>query len=206
MRKLPVILAIVWLFASAFDDSTLLKKPIPILDTKTLDGKTIDEAYFKGHYTLVSLMYIGCLPCMNEISALNQLQKEYASKNLQVLCIAMQMPSQMVSFNAGDNTQHGKLRKAMKVPPIEYTIQPGCPEGPTKMEFRVTDGDTSYLMKYECNTVTDVYKVKGYPTLLFVDKNGIVQDIKKGGPGEPNDTAFYNGLNGWVQQHMSKNP
>jgi thiol-disulfide isomerase/thioredoxin len=66
-----------------------------LLKTATVAGKAVDEAYYKGHVTVVSFMYIGCLPCMNEIALLNKLKKEYAEMGVQVLCVAAQMKQQM---------------------------------------------------------------------------------------------------------------
>lgn len=69
-RFIPVLVALV-LPLMSFDQDSLLNHPMPSLHNKTLDGRTIDANYYKDHITLVSFMYIGCLPCMYEIDALN---------------------------------------------------------------------------------------------------------------------------------------
>src|SRR5687767_220505 len=71
-----------------FPEYKLLNKPIPEFTGQTLAGKKIDKAYYKGKVTLVNFMFIGCMPCMKEISALNQLHlNNIANSKFQVLGI-----------------------------------------------------------------------------------------------------------------------
>jgi cytochrome oxidase Cu insertion factor (SCO1/SenC/PrrC family) len=74
-----LLLPIFILLFLSFDNESMLNHPIPLLPNKTLDGKIIDENYYKGHVSIVSFMYIGCFPCMNEISTLNKIKEDYGS-------------------------------------------------------------------------------------------------------------------------------
>ena len=162
--------------------------PVPLLPNKTLDGKTIDENYYKGHITLVSFMFIGCVPCMNEIGVLNKIKKEYtANKQFQMLCVARQMKQQMVQFNATDSSIFSRIRRAMNVDSIQYSIQPACNDEASKI---LTEGN-HITVKSECTTLEEKYGITSFPTIFYVDKKGIVRKIKQGGPPAQNDTFFY---------------
>ena len=132
-----LMLLIIALPFLSFKNDSLADHPIPLLPNKTLDGKTIDESYYRGHVTIVSFMYIGCMGCMNEITTLNKLKEEYAGNdNVQILCVARQMRAQMMQFNSNDTAKpdsanlrgmsYGFLRKALHADHIAYTIQPAC--------------------------------------------------------------------------------
>ncbi len=156
-----------------------------------MDGQSIDEAYFKGHLTVVSFMYVGCPPCMNEISLLNKLSDDYAAKGVQVLCVAMQTRQQMDEFNNTGKGTYGLIRKALKIDSIRYTIQPACSDAPDNITKSGSDSDQHISIGRQCSTIKEVYGITSYPTIFFVDKDGIIRKTKKGGPGKMNDMAFY---------------
>ncbi len=161
-----------------------------MLLNKTLEGKVIDADYYKGHVTIVSFMYIGCFPCMNEISILNKIKEDYSSnRQLQVLCVARQMRQQMVEFNSNNKTLFSRMRIALGADSIKYEIQPACNDGQSTME---KDSTANYIsIKSECSTIEDNYYFTAYPTVFYVDKKGIVRSIHTGGPGSKNDPIFY---------------
>lgn len=189
MKKATLILLLLPLLS--FSSDSLLNRPMPLLVNKTLDGKTIDKSYFKGHITVVSFMFIGCMPCMNEIGLLNKLNKEYhTNSGLQILCIARQMKEQMLQFNSDSKTMFSQLRKALNVDTISYSIQPACNNETSNMD----SAGNNVSLKSECNTISDIYGVDRYPTIFFVDGEGIIRKIYTGGPPAKNDTAYYNKL------------
>jgi thiol-disulfide isomerase/thioredoxin len=198
---LPLVLvAAAWPLVS-FQPEELLNKPMKLLPNKTLDGKTVDADYYKGHVTIVSFMFIGCMPCMNEIGTLNRINKEYAAGGkVQVLCVARQMRSQMVDFNSSAQTMFSMLRKAMHVDSIAYPIQPGCADAKSSM---VNEGNNVSL-KSECTTLEDVYGITSFPMTYFVDKKGMVRKIDKGGPTQQNDENYYNELKKEVEALMAE--
>jgi len=189
MKKATLILLLLPFLS--FNSDSLLNRPMPLLANKTLDGKIIDNNYFKGHITIVSFMFIGCMPCMNEIGLLNKLNKEYhTDSRLQILCIARQMKEQMLQFNSDGKTMFSQLRKALNVDPITYSIQPACSNEKSNMDSM----GNNVSLKSECNTISDIYGVDRYPTIFFVDEEGIIRKIYTGGPPAKNDTAYYNKL------------
>ena len=198
MKKTIIILLLLSCFLSfsSFQNEGVLNHPMPLLPNKTLDGQTIDADYYKGHVTIVSFMFIGCIPCMNEISVLDEIQDEYAANlHLQILCVARQMREQMIQFNdTGNSSCFSMVRRAMKVNPISYTIQPGCATEPSKMVVKdmTEDGNSKDVsLKSECNTIEETFGISAFPCIFFVDKKGIVRKIKEGGPAIQNDAAFH---------------
>lgn len=189
MKKATLILLLLPFLS--FNSDSLLNRPMPLLANKTLDGKIIDNNYFKGHITIVSFMFIGCMPCMNEIGLLNKLNKEYhTDSRLQILCIARQMKEQMLQFNSDSKTMFSQLRKALNVDTITYSIQPACSNEKSNMDSM----GNNVSLKSECNTISDIYGVDHYPTIFFIDEEGIIRKIYAGGPPAKNDTAYYNKL------------
>jgi thiol-disulfide isomerase/thioredoxin len=173
----------------------MLNRPMLLLPNKTLAEKVIDQNYYKGHVTLVSFMYVGCPPCMVEISTLNKLKKDYRGNDqVQILCVARQMRQQMIDFNAGNGTYFSQLRRAFGADSITYDILPACNDAKSKMVMTVSGSDTNYNIKSECNTIEEKFGFEGFPTLFYVDKKGIVRKIDLGAPNVKNDPDFYEGI------------
>jgi hypothetical protein len=193
----------------SFDDGGPLNKPIPILAGKTLDGQTVDAGYYKGHVTVVTFMFIGCMGCMNEIGLLNKLHDTYAGNDkVQILCIARQQPDQMIAFNRNKKSVFGQLRKAMNTDTIKYAIMPACDAGPSKMQvvktWNGTDSNEDVQLKSECTTIEKTYGFNSFPMMYFVDKNGIVRNIEEGGPPTQNDMTFYDRYKSWVDKLLAE--
>jgi len=189
MKRIQIlVLLIPIVLCLSFASGSLLNKPVPLLPYKTLEGKSIDKNFYTGHVSLMSFMFIGCMPCMNEISTLNKLQAEYKSNpNFQIVCVARQMRGQMMDFNSNNNSILSKVRKAFHADSIEYSIQPSCPDASSK----ATGYNGNIELKSECNSIEDTYGIISFPTMLYIDKKGIVRKLEQGGPGKPNDPEFY---------------
>jgi thiol-disulfide isomerase/thioredoxin len=176
-------------YAAKANDS-LLHKQAPTWQVNTISGKQIDAPYYKGRVTLVTFMYIGCPPCMNEISMLNRLQQEYKSDaRVQLLAVARQTAQQMTEFNAINNTIHSKIRQALGVEPIAYEILPACGNNTGK----IPDTNSAVInIGSECDVLERTLGIEMYPTTIFIDKNGIIRKVQKGGPVSKADNTFYN--------------
>src|SRR5215217_6477665 len=121
-------------FLLSFDRAGLVGQPMPIIPGQTLEGQNVDADYFRGHITLVTFMYIGCPPCMNEIAALNRIQRDFAADSIvRVLCIARQTAQQMQQFNAEDGSVFSQIRKAFRSESIQYAVLPACAESDSKI-------------------------------------------------------------------------
>lgn len=179
---------------AAWGQEGMVGRPMPMLPNKTLDGMVINEHYYKGHVTIVSFMYIGCAPCMKEISTLNKIKAGYRGlEQLQVLCVARQTATQMEDFNSRSKTLFGAIRAAMGADSIQYAMQPACSDTESKaaMRNKVVAPQGVINLGNECNTIEEHYGVSAYPTIFYVDKKGIIRKIARGGPATKNDTAFY---------------
>jgi thiol-disulfide isomerase/thioredoxin len=197
--------ALLLLPLSSFNSETLVGHPMPLLPNKTLSGKTIDENYFKGHVTIVTLMAIGCMPCMYEISWLNKIQDEYAAKGVQVLCVARQMRDQMVQFNSDDKKSYFfMLRNALKAEPIRYDVQPACADKESNaVVSKDSSGNQKISLTMECNTLEDIYGVTAIPATFYVDKKGIIRKTTVGGPDNSTDTDYYTEVKKEIDRMLS---
>lgn len=61
---------------------------LPAFEAKTVDGKPIDEQYFKGKLSIVNFWFIGCTPCVAEIPGLDKLAATYGNEKINYLAIA----------------------------------------------------------------------------------------------------------------------
>ena len=127
-----------------------INQEIPPFQTKTIQGQTVDRAYFNHKVTLINFMYIGCQPCMQEAPLLNQLFQEIRLSAFQMLCIAPQTLQQM---------------KKLYPYAIPYSIIAECPNED------VLGGPSGP----GCRSLSDLFSVRGYPTTLLVDSKGIVR-------------------------------
>ena len=67
-----------------------LRKPVPesmLFETQDLDGNPVDLAdVFAGHeVTMVNIWETGCVPCINEMPGLEQLNKTFEEQNCQII-------------------------------------------------------------------------------------------------------------------------
>lgn len=179
-QPLPTIIAIVitCIFVSSAlttqrnDPHSLLNQKVPAIDAVTVDGQRIDSNYFKGKVTLISFMFIGCVPCMKEAPVLNQLYKEVSHDTLQMLCVAPHTAIQMADYNSKENNRLSLLRKANGVEPIPYPVIAEC--------TTTKEGRAPNVLGPECNTLSAQFFVSGYPATLLVDHNGIVRKVYEG--------------------------
>lgn len=70
-----------------------------------IDGKTYDTGEMRGSIILVSFGATWCLPCKGELTALEQLKKEYAGRPVRFL---------WVSIEGADEVSDGQLRDYAK--------------------------------------------------------------------------------------------
>lgn len=188
--QLKILLAILlFMPVIAKANDSLLHKQAPTWQGNTTSGKQIDASYYKGRVTLVTFMYIGCPPCMNEINMLNRLQQEYKTDTrVQILAVARQTTQQMADFNATNNTILSKIRQALGVEPIAYEILPVCGDNGTALDTN----SAVITISSECDILERTLGIQMYPTTIFIDKAGIVRTVQTGGPMSKTDDSFYN--------------
>jgi cytochrome c biogenesis protein CcmG/thiol:disulfide interchange protein DsbE len=82
--------------------STLLQHTAPDFSLQDLsNNKTIRLVDFRGKVVLLNFWATWCAPCLTEMPAFNQWQKQYGSGNLQVIGVSMDdAPADVVSLVA----------------------------------------------------------------------------------------------------------
>jgi peroxiredoxin len=73
-------------FASHFV-ATDPPKSLPVLSFEDAAGRTLNLKDFQGRYVLLNLWATWCAPCTHEISALNVLQDQFASRPFTVIAL-----------------------------------------------------------------------------------------------------------------------
>jgi len=70
-------------------DSSLVLKPgtLPALELKGSDGSVFDPKDLRGKFVLLNLWATWCVPCVEEMPALNNLHKEISGPNFEVVAI-----------------------------------------------------------------------------------------------------------------------
>ncbi len=73
-------------------DSTIANQPEepPTIQLRGVDGKDFDLASMRGQVVLVSFGATWCLPCKEELKALEQLKKEYKDKPIKFVWISIE--------------------------------------------------------------------------------------------------------------------
>jgi thiol-disulfide isomerase/thioredoxin len=94
----------------AFAQKTDLK-PLLDLKLKDLSGKPFDSDKLKGKILVVDFWAVWCGPCVSEIPELNELQKEYANKGVQVVGVTMASgePAEVKPFVDKHNMKYSVL-------------------------------------------------------------------------------------------------
>lgn len=63
-------------------------KPSPPLTFKTIAGESYDQASLSGKIIVINFWFMGCMPCRQEMPALNRLVNEYQGKDVLFLGFA----------------------------------------------------------------------------------------------------------------------
>lgn len=169
---------------ASLPENKLLGRPMPEITGQTLSGKPINQAYFTGKVTLVNFMFVGCMPCMKEISVLNKLHfNNKATPAFQVLGVSANTAEQLNRFNAeNDTTIYSRIRKIFKAAPIAYDLMPEC-------EKRKPFPENS--LGAECQVISRKFKTNGYPVSFLIDKKGTIRKVFPGFP-MPKDALTFN--------------
>jgi thiol-disulfide isomerase/thioredoxin len=154
---------------------SLVGKPLPNWDIPaglwTNTSKPITPADLKGSVALVEFFRIGCSHCQEAAPFMEQTYKKYASRGLKM--VAIQSPS------TGDPEENDWLTVKNRVKQWNLTYPIAFDEG-GKL-FRET------------------YKMHIFPTVLVVDKDGVVRYFKTG-----HTAATAKALTDFLEQSLKK--
>jgi peroxiredoxin len=81
-------------------DSALIGQSLPAVSLSDLDGKTHRLSDYRHHRLLLNFWASWCVPCLEEMPALNQLQAKFGERAPTVIGIAMDEPARVRSFLA----------------------------------------------------------------------------------------------------------
>lgn len=70
-------------------------KPIPPLTFKTITGESYGRASISGKIIVINFWFMGCVPCRQEMPALNRLANEYRDKDVLFLGFATDRAEQL---------------------------------------------------------------------------------------------------------------
>lgn len=147
-------------------------KMAPQFAGTSLNGTDWNNDKLKGKVVLLNFWFVGCPPCMKEITHFNQLNAEYADRDFVLLSIAPQVKEDLMLFN--DTVQESvqaTVRKYFQAEPINYEIIPACD---TKLY------DDPNKLGAECDNISKDFYVRGYPSTFIIDKGGTIRHVQSG--------------------------
>jgi len=80
------------------DEKCIIGAPLPIFETKAINGKNIDAAYFKNKMTIISFWFKDCPTCTAKIPALNKIKDEHKDQDINFLAIGPDSETDIESF------------------------------------------------------------------------------------------------------------
>jgi thiol-disulfide isomerase/thioredoxin len=107
-------------------------EPVPDVEFQTLNGKSFRLNELKGQVVLLNFWATYCIPCREEIPALNSLQHDLAAKGLKVVGASL------------DDSVEGVNTYQKEVAKFEYEVLIGGSEAKVKFEQSVLP--TTYLI------------------------------------------------------------
>lgn len=156
------------------DSLTFLKEGYNMVDFKlpSIDGDTVSpmDPRFRGHVRLVQIMGSWCPNCMDETVMLNEMYAAHHDQGLDVMAVAFERyPEKDRAYQA--------LRHYRDALHVKYDVLYAgvyCPA--------LSGGPLPFLDK-----------VVGYPTCIFIDRQGKVRRIRTGfyGPGTGDHYVTY---------------
>ena len=76
----------------------ILGAGLPAITGITIDGKKIDENYFKGKITVLNFWFVGCLGCEKEMPGLNNIVAKYKSEPVNFVAIGRNNVKEIQGF------------------------------------------------------------------------------------------------------------
>ncbi|HXD35754.1 MAG TPA: redoxin domain-containing protein [Rhodanobacter sp.] len=116
----------------------LVGQPAPVLKLSDLSGTTHDLADYRGHPVVLNFWASWCLPCREEMPALDRAQQRHGASGATVIGVAMDQPAPVRAFLAAH--------------PVSYPIVLGQLSHPSSA-YRF--GDVSDVLPYSVLIGTD---------------------------------------------------
>ncbi|MEP6647756.1 MAG: TlpA disulfide reductase family protein [Saprospiraceae bacterium] len=76
----------------------LVGAQLPEFTATSMGGKKIDHNYFRGKVSVINFWFKGCLPCMMEMPAFNDLMDKYKGQGVNFLAVGRNTPEIITNF------------------------------------------------------------------------------------------------------------
>src|SRR5262245_17674112 len=160
-------------------DAGLVGKPAPdIQGDFGLNGKPVTMKELKGKVVVLDFWAVWCGFCYDTIPHLVEMNKEYKGKGLEI--IGLTSYYQTVGFNK--DTGRGKRLDAKMSKEDEQAMLKEL-AAHHKMDYRIQAVDQA-----EMKSILKEYKITGFPTVIVIDRKGVVRLVKVGA-GKANNEA-----------------
>lgn len=85
--------------SSAFTQSSVLNKPAPDVELRTLDGSVVHLSEYEGQTIFLNFWWTGCAPCIQELPDLEAFAQAHADDGVVVIGVNnMDTPEQIAAF------------------------------------------------------------------------------------------------------------
>jgi thiol-disulfide isomerase/thioredoxin len=100
---------------------------IPEFSATTLDGKTINQDYFKGKVTVINFWYASCTPCIAETPGLNAIMEKYGTDKVNYLGVSINDDNEVKEFVATYAWKFEQVHNGIDVNLNDFKIGYGYP-------------------------------------------------------------------------------
>ncbi len=141
----------------------LLGKPAPAFTLTVLDGvgktKTITKAELAGKVVVIDFWATWCAPCMQELPEIQKLVESYAASKKDVVIVAL-----------SQDNEPAELSQVRSL--VEKTI--------SDRKLSLSIAPVGLIGLDPSRSVGGTFELQGYPTLVILDQQGIVQAVHVG--------------------------
>jgi thiol-disulfide isomerase/thioredoxin len=180
-------------------DSKLVGRPAPHLDGELIStGKSAGLADFKGKVVLLDFWAVWCGPCIATFPQLRDWEREFHDDGLVV--VGATRYYRQFRFD----TKAGKLINLLK--PGQKKLTDGLTQGKEQAMLRdfaryhKLDHPLLVLQKDSWRKAENDYQIDGIPTLVLIDRQGIVRGVWAGAPQEDEARAIHGAIQKLVGQ------